>query len=901
MKVLTAPLPRTMSVAETWAFGFNGLLLWLFIVADAYLELGSKAMLVWIPLTIFGVVINLQVKRLSLLWPDVAGGTSNYAFRLLRDSPLLRRYVVFAYFQGWCSTVTLSAILLADVIVVYASRFEFAVPSLPLMLFFVVIAYAVALSSSRSLSMLVFAFMVPAVTFLVGYVLWGAGWVALSPASPAMVAATTGSATFPGWAKYYLLGAYAVYAVETSAGFMADSRRPAATARCLSTVIWLMPIVFIAGSWVFDRTVAGMNGGVSPTALLVLTSATTFAGESAEFLVGFMLASGCLLGCAACAGQTPRILFQLARDGDAAPLYGVCSPHGGIVPAVFMSMATAVSFLLWQDFALLLAVSGIGWFLAFTLLHWGLWVARGTTASPQPVLALAMFGVELLVLGGAAIAFGPLVTAFGLLWPLVVQAVTALVARAPLACLQPSWWEARYQRPASFLLGDAAIRVVLVIPLVCGVGALAWFLGGQTGGLVAPTARGLFAVFLVVVGFVGLAYTTWASVRASLIELLKTEVADRQRAEREASHTAQQLTLILEAAADGLYGVDVDGRISFVNPAAAQLLGYTTAELVGQSAHDRFHGAGSGAPGDASGCRLCAAARDGTALAPADIYFSRRDSRSIAIDCASSPLYGSDRRIVGAVVAFRDITMRQKAEAELRATLAMQTDFVSFVSHQLRTPISGVKWLLELALQETGMAAKARSFVEDAQRSAMRLASLVNDMLNLARMERGTFTMDLAPVDLPELTQDVLAELQPLCLSRRHRLQVDPQASPLLISADRQLLRQVIVNLLSNAMKYTPDGGDIRISMSSRGGLVRWSIQDSGIGIPAAARSRLFEKFFRADNVLLIETEGTGLGLCVAKLIVEKLDGRIWCESEEGHGATFTFEVPAVVQSGGDG
>ncbi|OLC33418.1 MAG: hypothetical protein AUH81_14365 [Candidatus Rokubacteria bacterium 13_1_40CM_4_69_5] len=110
--------------------------------------------------------------------------------------------------------------------------------------------------------------------------------------------------------------------------------------------------------------------------------------------------------------------------------------------------------------------------------------------------------------------------------------------------------------------------------------------------------------------------------------------------------------------------------------------------------------------------------------------------------------------------------------------------------------------------------------------------------------------------------------------------------------ADPQLLRQAILNLASNAIKYTRPGGEIALRMSREASSVLWAIQDSGIGIPQEAQRRLFEKFYRADNVYTIETEGTGLGLYLVRLIVERFGGRVWCESEEGQGATFLFTLP---------
>jgi len=129
-----------------------------------------------------------------------------------------------------------------------------------------------------------------------------------------------------------------------------------------------------------------------------------------------------------------------------------------------------------------------------------------------------------------------------------------------------------------------------------------------------------------------------------------------------------------------------------------------------------------------------------------------------------------------------------------------------------------------------------------------------------------------------------------------HKLNVEAANGLPRLNADRQLLRQAIVNLLSNSIKYTPPEGKIHISITTEQDLIRWEIRDSGIGIPKEDQVRLFEKFYRAGNVLAIETEGTGLGLYLVRLIIERFGGRIWCESEEGVGSKFIFTLPAVPQ-----
>lgn len=243
---------------------------------------------------------------------------------------------------------------------------------------------------------------------------------------------------------------------------------------------------------------------------------------------------------------------------------------------------------------------------------------------------------------------------------------------------------------------------------------------------------------------------------------------------------------------------------------------------------------------------------------------------------------GHPIRLIGAV---SDITARKQAEQ-------MKSDFVSFVTHQLRTPLSGVKWLLELATDVIDDPDEVKSLIQDARTSTERLIRLVNDLLDVSRLERGKLQLNYTNINLADLTAEVVNEMMPLITERRQNLSTKSAPGLPLVRVDSQMLRQVMLNLISNAMKYTPSGGKIDIRIDRKNDSLVWSIQDTGIGIPRAERGKLFEKFYRAGNVLAVETEGTGLGLYLVRLIVEKFGGRVWCDSEEGVGSTFLFTLP---------
>ena len=221
----------------------------------------------------------------------------------------------------------------------------------------------------------------------------------------------------------------------------------------------------------------------------------------------------------------------------------------------------------------------------------------------------------------------------------------------------------------------------------------------------------------------------------------------------------------------------------------------------------------------------------------------------------------------------------------------MKSDFVSFVTHQLRTPLAGIKWLLELAAGAEDVE-ELQAYIADARDANERLVTLVNDLLDISRLESGRLVVTPQELDLGRVTKSVVDELTPLFKDKGHQLTVTGLDGLPLVMADPQLLRQVVMNLISNAIKYTPPPGHIALRMREENSSVEWAVQDNGIGIPKDSLPRLFEKFYRADNVHKIETEGTGLGLYLVRLIVEKFGGRIWCESEEGKGTTFLFTVP---------
>lgn len=353
---------------------------------------------------------------------------------------------------------------------------------------------------------------------------------------------------------------------------------------------------------------------------------------------------------------------------------------------------------------------------------------------------------------------------------------------------------------------------------------------------------------------------------------LRDAVAARQEAER-------RYRDIVERSVQGFYQSTMDGDLIAANETLAHLLGYDSIdELLAD-------GTGLGMRIQVDPARRTEYIRQLKTLGTIrgfEIAIRRRDGRVIWVTQSARLVRDQHGKAQFLEGFLDDVTARKEAEQ-------LKADFVSFVTHQLRTPLSGIRWMLELA-REANVDEETASFLADAQASAERLIGLVNDLLDIARLEAGRLTMRPEPVDLGEMVKSVSAELAPLVRAKHHRLDIEGSAPPTF--ADKQLTRQAVLNLISNAIKYTPDEGRISIELDYDDRDVRLSVTDTGIGISLNAQRRLFEKFYRAENAQMIDTEGTGLGLYLVKLIAERSGGSISCHSVEREGSTFTLRLP---------
>ncbi|UCH34483.1 MAG: GAF domain-containing protein [Armatimonadota bacterium] len=339
----------------------------------------------------------------------------------------------------------------------------------------------------------------------------------------------------------------------------------------------------------------------------------------------------------------------------------------------------------------------------------------------------------------------------------------------------------------------------------------------------------------------------------------------------------EQLEFTFQSMLSGVLVVDVEGRILLMNSAARRIFGVPHDDGTGQSlvsvvSNETVQSLVSASLEDAE-----EKAQEVSLYTPGERIFQVQ----------TALLRGESSAVTGVVATFNDIT-------ELRNVERMKTEFVASVSHELRTPLTSIKGFVRTLLDDTDGYYDRDTQVEFYQiidQECDRLVRLINDLLNVSRIEAGrALELNLKPVDLRNLIAKVVASQE--SYTTRHHIQMDvPEALPTVI-ADDDKIDQILTNLINNAIKYSPDGGDVVVSARATGGNVEVSVADQGIGIPPDHMDKIFARFHRVEGGDTRRAGGTGIGLFLVKHLVEAHAGRIWVESEPGKGSTFTFAIP---------
>jgi PAS domain S-box-containing protein len=370
------------------------------------------------------------------------------------------------------------------------------------------------------------------------------------------------------------------------------------------------------------------------------------------------------------------------------------------------------------------------------------------------------------------------------------------------------------------------------------------------------------------------------------------------RQAEEALEAERKLTRsILNAAGEGILGIDLRSHSLFLNPAATAMLGWSSDDLKIHNAHDLFHHSyADGTPFPLTESPIYLTCTRGTTFQVTDELFWSKDGRPVPVDYTSTPLLHQGEPM-GAVVVFRDVTERQQTEAALREAQAeaeranaAKSEFLSRMSHELRTPLNAIIGFSQL-LTRKHLPEPQAEYVGYIEQSGNHLLGLINEVLDISRIEAGRLVPSLEPIDLPELLGEVIALIHPMAAKRRLQLTqaLPPTGS---VKADRQRLKQVLLNLCSNAVKYNRDDGKIHVSAERlETGRFRIAVEDTGEGIAPEYFGRLFVPFERLDADRN-NTEGSGLGLALSKNLVELMQGTLGFESVVGRGSTFWIELP---------
>jgi PAS domain S-box-containing protein len=347
---------------------------------------------------------------------------------------------------------------------------------------------------------------------------------------------------------------------------------------------------------------------------------------------------------------------------------------------------------------------------------------------------------------------------------------------------------------------------------------------------------------------------------------------------------------MLRSIGDAVIAADKDGNMMLMNTSAEQLFAVDSTKLIGKRVVETLKFYDEKDVLIPSNDRmLTRALRTGERQGSGEDvcgFYHLPNGTTIALALTITPVTLKGN-IIGAIGIYRDVTHAREVDR-------MKTEFISLASHQLRTPLSAIKWFGEMLL--SGDAGKLSDdqidVAKNISQSTDRMIELVNSLLNISSIESGRIIINPEPTDLKELVTSVISELHELTEEKQQTLIVSVHDSLQKLTLDRRLIGQVYLDLLTNAIKYTPKGGEITIIISANGDDIVSQISDSGIGVPKAQQAKLFNKFFRAENAVKVETDGNGLGLYLIKAIVESSGGKVWFKSEEGKGSTFWFSVP---------
>jgi PAS domain S-box-containing protein len=363
---------------------------------------------------------------------------------------------------------------------------------------------------------------------------------------------------------------------------------------------------------------------------------------------------------------------------------------------------------------------------------------------------------------------------------------------------------------------------------------------------------------------------------ATLEERIKERLLELENVLQQVNHEKEKTERIIREISDGVIVVNTAGQVLLINPAAQRLLGIPRVRVPAdlsafshlQGLHELFHN-------------------------PAEVVTKEIETDTSAfaasrvLKTTAVPLQDERGHLLGKVAVFHDVTSFKEVDR-------LKSEFISQVSHELRTPLTSIKGYIDNlrdgiagALQK-----KQEEYLDRMSKNAEHLAQLIGDLLDVAQLESGNMNMYPSALSLNDVLEEAIDRLRPIAREKSLEIIFEPFKEESRIKGDHDKLEQAVTDLLCNAIKYTPPGGRITIALQGEGKFLKTSIRDTGIGIPPEEQSQVFERFYRVEQTSSPRTNGTGLGLYIAKNLIEMHGGKIWMTSEVGQGSEFSFTLP---------
>jgi len=369
-----------------------------------------------------------------------------------------------------------------------------------------------------------------------------------------------------------------------------------------------------------------------------------------------------------------------------------------------------------------------------------------------------------------------------------------------------------------------------------------------------------------------------------LNQRLERQLGELEEARRQVEASGRKLSLFADRAPIAVLELDAQGIVTQVNPGAEVLFGYSSAEMIGRQIKERLVLPELRAEFDRQWAHLIETREPLSALR---IRSPRRDGLQVVCEWTVTPLVNPEGTIIAVIAQGQDITLQLEAAR-------VKKEFTSTLSHELRTPLTSIIGSLQLI--NSGVLGDLTQDIGEltavAERNGTRLLDLINDLLDIEKIESGKLTLTPEVFSLSDLVREALVLNKAFAERFKVRFELKGEPPARSVEADRKRLLQVMTNLLSNAAKFSADGGTVEITVDERGPKLRVSVHDRGPGIPDAFRSRIFGRFAQADSTTSRQKSGTGLGLAISKRLVEMMQGHIGFESRDGGGTSFWFELP---------